>query len=627
MTDAPLPTPTVELLLERGAAPADGGRVPALVRLAVDFPAAERDRRALALAVVVDASGSMHGAPLEHARRSAEAAVLALRDGDHVAIVAFDGVVAVPVAATKVGGDRSAIAAAIRGIDAGGSTALHAGWAEGVGQALAPAGVDGLRRVVVLSDGHANVGVRAPEAIARDVAAAAGDGVATSTIGLGRNVDERLLGAMAEAGGGSFTFVETPAQLDGLFETELAGLSALRGRQVRLSFHGAGARFVGAGAGARAHDGVLHLPDLIAGLPRSVWVTVEIDPDLAALPPLRLTWDDALAGAPAHLSAPLTAPVVPAAELEARPVDAAVAAAQRAADLAQRVAEIEKLVGGGDLFGAEASLVGLHREVDAWPASPARDARRAELNQLLGTVRSGDARMAEKRAYASRFGLERGDLRAEKERLLDHERAWTRAHRAARGPRARNVPVASHDVPRLGAGPVTLELVIGDLTEQAVDLLVNASDERLSGGGGVDAAVHRRAGPELAAACAAHGPLGAGQAALTPGFRLPAAHVAHVATRPWRGGAAQELERLRAAYDAAFAAGRALHARSVALPAIGTGAYGYPIEAATDVAVAAALEAAQHDAGLALVRFVVADPATAAAYGQALAAQATAVAA
>ena len=628
MTDATtVPTPTVELLLERRAAPAEGGRIPALVRLAVDFPAAERDRKALALSLVIDRSGSMQGAPLEHARRSAEAAVMALRDGDFVAVVAFDGAVLVPVTATVVQGDRTPIVTAIRSVHAGGVTALHAGWVEGVGQALAPAGVDGLRRVVVLSDGHANVGLSTPEAIARDVAAAAGDGVTTSTIGLGRGVDERLLGAIAEAGGGSFTFVETPEQLEGLFETELAGLSALRGRGVRLTFHGAGARFVAGGAGARAQDGVLHLPDLIAGFPREILVAIEVDADLAALPPLRLAWDDVLMSAPAHLSAPLAAPVLAAAELDARPVDPSVAAAQRAADLATRVAEIETVVRRGDLVGAEATLVGLHLEVDAWPASPARDAQRDDLNQLLGTVRSGDARMAEKRAFAARRGRERGELRMEKERLLAAERAWTDANRDARGPGARTVQVASHDGPRPGANAASLDVVTGDLTDQAVDLLVNASDQTMSGGGGVDGAVHRRAGPELAQACAAHGPLGYGRAAVTPGFGLPAAHVAHVTTRPWRGGAAQELELLRAAYDAAFAAARALHARTVALPAIGTGAYGYPIEPATEVAVLAALEALRHDPGLAAVRFVVADPALAAAYRRALAVHASAVAA
>ena len=628
MTDvAPLPTPTVELLLERGAAPIEGGRLPALVRLAVDFPAAERDRKPLALAVVVDRSGSMQGEPLAHARRSAEAAVMALRDGDHVAVVAFDGAVLVPVAATIVTGDRTPIVRAIRSVHAGGLTALHAGWAEGLGQALAPAGVDGLRRVVVLSDGHANVGVCAPLEIAADVAAAARDGVTTSTIGLGRGVDEQLLGAMAEAGGGSFTFVETPEQLQGLFETELAGLSALRGRAVRLTFHGSGARFVDAGGGARAQDGVLHLPDLIAGFPREVLVAVEVDADLDALPPLRLAWDDALASAPAHLSVPATAPIVPAAELEARPVDPAVAAAQRAAELAKRIAEIETIVQRGDLAAAEASIVGVHLEVDAWPASPDRDAQLDDLNQLLSTVRTRDAEMAKKRAFGARRGRELGELPLQKEAMRAAERKWTDANRAAKAPEVRTAPHEPVRAARPGASTATLEVVVGDLTEQAVDLLVNASDKNLSGGGGVDGAVHRGAGPELAVACAAHGPLGYGRVAVTPGFRLPATYVAHVTTRRWRGGAARELELLRAAYDAAFAAARALHAGTLALPAIGTGAYGYPVEAATDVAVAAALEAVQRDPALALVRFVVADAAMAAAYHRALASHGAAVAA
>jgi O-acetyl-ADP-ribose deacetylase (regulator of RNase III) len=305
-----------------------------------------------------------------------------------------------------------------------------------------------------------------------------------------------------------------------------------------------------------------------------------------------------------------------------------VAAAQRAADLALRVAEVETIVRRGDLAAAEASIVGLHLEVDAWPASPDRAAQLADLDQLLGTVRTRDPRMAEKRAFAARVDRERGELRSQKERLREAERAWTGANRAAKG--AANGADAASARPadvRRARPAASLEVVVGDLTNQAVDLLVNATDRSLSGGGGVDGAVHRRAGPELAQACAAHGPLGYGRAVVTPGFRLPAARVAHVTTRSWRGGAAQELELLKAAYGAAFAAAGALHARTVALPAIGTGAYGYPLEPATDVAVAAAVEALRQDPRLTVVRFVVADAATAAVYRRALAAHGAAVAA
>jgi O-acetyl-ADP-ribose deacetylase (regulator of RNase III) len=231
--------------------------------------------------------------------------------------------------------------------------------------------------------------------------------------------------------------------------------------------------------------------------------------------------------------------------------------------------------------------------------------------------------MAEKRAFAARVDRERGELRSKKELLRDAERAWTGAHRAAKG-----APGAPRPAEARGARPgASLEVVVGDLTDQPVDLIVNASDQAMSGGGGVDGAVHHRAGPELAQACAAHGPLGYGRAAVTPGFRLPAARVVHVTTRRWRGGGAQELELLKAAYGAAFAAAGALHARTVALPAIGTGAYGYPLEPATNVAVAAALEALRQDPGLSVVRFVVADAATAAVYRRALASHGAAVAA
>ena len=291
-----LPTPRIDLRPERGALPAGGGTVRALVDLAVDFPPSEREREPLSLALIIDRSGSMSGAPLQHAKQAAVAAVTALRDGDRVAVVGYDQQVGLVVPSTPVGEDRGAIAQAIAAVRAGGTTALHAGWVEGCTQVLTAPVASGLGRVVLLSDGLANVGVTDPAAIAEDVARVTADGVTTSTIGLGRQFDEGLMRHVADAGGGSFTFVESPEQLDGLFETELAGLSALRGRRVTLELRGRGVRFVSASGGARLAGGgpagtTLELPDLIAGLPREFLVTLEVEPG-AAIDGLRLSWHD-----------------------------------------------------------------------------------------------------------------------------------------------------------------------------------------------------------------------------------------------------------------------------------------------------------------------------------------------
>ena len=126
-----------------------------------------------------------------------------------------------------------------------------------------------------------------------------------------------------------------------------------------------------------------------------------------------------------------------------------------------------------------------------------------------------------------------------------------------------------------------------DITTLAVDAIVNAANTDLSPGGGVCGAIHRVAGPELALACARMRPCPTGQARLTPGFLLPARFVIHAVGPVWRGGTAGEPELLASAYRASLALARTQALEAVAFPAISTGIYGYPLGAATAVAVAA----------------------------------------
>lgn len=130
-----------------------------------------------------------------------------------------------------------------------------------------------------------------------------------------------------------------------------------------------------------------------------------------------------------------------------------------------------------------------------------------------------------------------------------------------------------------------IEVVHGDITALALDAIVNAANSSLLGGGGVDGAIHRAAGPELLASCRALGGCPTGEARITPGFRLPARWVIHTVGPVWYGGQRGEPERLAACYRNRLALAEAHHLADIAFPAISCGVYGYPPEEAAQIAV------------------------------------------
>ena len=130
-----------------------------------------------------------------------------------------------------------------------------------------------------------------------------------------------------------------------------------------------------------------------------------------------------------------------------------------------------------------------------------------------------------------------------------------------------------------------IEVIQGDITRLDVDVIVNAANESLLGGGGVDGAIHRAAGPGLLEACRRLGPCPTGEARITPGFRLKARWVVHTPGPVWRGGALGEPQLLESCYRNAFVLAEGQQARSVAFPCISTGVYGYPKQVAALIAL------------------------------------------
>ena len=153
-------------------------------------------------------------------------------------------------------------------------------------------------------------------------------------------------------------------------------------------------------------------------------------------------------------------------------------------------------------------------------------------------------------------------------------------------------------------GPARLDIVIADITTLRVDAIVNAANESLLGGGGVDGAIHRASGPDLLAECRTLGGCATGSAKITRGYRLPAKHVIHAVGPVWRGGDAGEEDLLASCYRTALDLTRQHRLSSVAFPAISTGIFGFPADRAARIAVGTVVaELSGHAAGITNVVF------------------------
>jgi Ca-activated chloride channel family protein len=260
--------------------------VHALLRLEGEAPE-NRDRVPLNLSLVLDRSGSMQGEKLHAARRAAAMLTRRLAPEDTVSVVAFDQLVRV-VALPATGPAQEQLPTLIESIECGGSTNLSGGWLRGRDLVADNVRDGGVNRVILLTDGQANIGLTEPGQLTGLCRTGAEKGVSTTTIGFGEDYDEDLLKAMADAGNGSTYYIEKVDQASGVFEEELEGLLSIAAQNVRVTVRpGAAAEHVKVLHDYPSHAAgdvlTLEVGDLYAREPRRILMAFLLPPDRGAL--------------------------------------------------------------------------------------------------------------------------------------------------------------------------------------------------------------------------------------------------------------------------------------------------------------------------------------------------------
>lgn len=273
--------PQIEVIPIRGAVRSDAPvTLDVILRITPPAPEVQVQRPALNLGLVLDRSGSMRSQnKIGFARDAAIYAVQQLLPRDRVSVTIFDDEVETLVPST-LGESKGRIVELIQRVQPGGSTALHGGWQEGARQVRQHLLAAGLNRVLLLSDGLANVGETNADAIATEVNSLAKEGVSTTTMGVGDDYNEDLMEAMARSGDGNYYYIESPQQLADMFQSELKGLMATFGNMVSLGIEPQETVVLADVLNdlERLPTGRLKLPNLIAGMPIIVLVRLNVPP-------------------------------------------------------------------------------------------------------------------------------------------------------------------------------------------------------------------------------------------------------------------------------------------------------------------------------------------------------------
>ena len=544
--------PTINLIPLREAVSSDSPTtLDVLVRIIPPEPEIELERPALNIGLVIDRSGSMGGQKMEYARQAACYAVEQLLPTDRVSVTIYDDQVETLIASTPAV-NKANIIHQIKRIHSRGSTALHAGWVQGgiqVSQHLNP---EYLNRVILLSDGLANVGETNPDVIASDVHGLAKRGVSTTTMGIGDDYNEDLLEAMARSGDGNYYYIQSPQQLPNIFARELQGLMATIGTTVSLGIEPQGDITLGEVLNDLDVNvnGRYSLPNLVIGNPIEVVVRLKVPPmaQESGLCYFRLAWNAPEQQTRQKLRVALRLPAVSSAQLREFPFNPEVQQQVALMMAARAKNEAVQLADRGKYEAASQLLQQTRQQMLTTPELSLTGPEAEALADLDSELQARNISSYRKMS-----------------RSQSHSRSYSHGHgtlfyRFSRGP------------------------IVGDITQQQVDAIANSTDRYLSSSGAISSAIHRAAGPKLLEECTSLVPCDTGEAKITPGYNLPAQWVIHTVGPVWKGGTQGEEQLLAQCYRSCLELAVQYSIRTIAFPAIGIGALGFPVERAAEVA-------------------------------------------
>jgi Ca-activated chloride channel homolog len=382
-----------------------------IVRISLPEIQTNRQRPPLNLGLVIDRSGSMGGDKINYARQAAIYAVQQLKESDRISVTIYDDIVEVIIPSQRAI-HKQDIINRINSIIPRNMTALYDGWLEGATQVSKYLQPEHLNRVILLSDGLANVGETNPDVIGNDVKGLSKRGISTTTMGIGNDFNEDLMQGMALSGDGNYYFIQNPDQLPTIFNAELEGIMATIGQKVSLgikSFYPVELVDVFNDL-EKTEYGRYKLPNLIAGNQIDVVLRLKVPPmvESAPLVKFRLAYDDNETRSRKISHHELQLPVVNSVQLQNYPFNEEVKAkvAQLMASRAKE--EAVRNLDRGDIQGTRERLQQAKQEMMAAGVSLSAIApEMAEMDDLLVDLERGESKSMRKKAMYQNYNKRR----------------------------------------------------------------------------------------------------------------------------------------------------------------------------------------------------------------------------